>query len=322
MTFAELLDRFRGKRALVIGDLMLDEYHFGRATRISPEAPVMVIRHERTEHVPGGAANVALNLRALGAVPTLIGVSGCDQAGDELAASLSRSGLEIGAIIRDPSRPTTRKTRIVADHSHQVLRMDSESDGMLSPEKESEVQAAIEQFATVSDVIVLSDYLKGMLTPAIAQSAIAAARLAGVPAVANPKPRSLPQYRGASLISLNRAEAAEATGRFRGLPNEEALDAAESVRKSLEADAVLVTLGESGMAAAGPEQIHVPAPKVEVYDTAGAGDTVIATVALGLAAAGFRREVFELAAQTSACVVRHVGVATPSEKDLVDLPNR
>lgn len=316
MTFTELLGRFQGTKALVVGDLMLDEYHFGRATRISPEAPVMVIRHERSEHVPGGAANVALNLRALGAVPTLIGVSGCDPAGEQLAESLAQSGLEVGAIVRDSERPTTRKTRIVADHSHQVLRMDSESDVPLSSRVEEELLIALEAAVREAQVVVLSDYLKGALTERVAARAIELAKAHQIPTVVNPKPRSLAQYRGATLVSLNRAEAAEALKLYAGLPTEGALSGADSLRAELGLESVLITLGEAGMAASGTESFRIPAPKVEVYDTAGAGDTVIATIALGIAAVGFRREVFELAAQTSAGVVRHVGVATPSAEDL------
>lgn len=319
MTFAELLNRFTGIRALVVGDLMLDEYHFGRATRISPEAPVMVIRHERSEIVPGGAANVALNIRALGGEPTLIGVSGSDPAGDQLSESLVRQGLAVGAIARDAGRPTTRKTRIVADHSHQVLRMDSENDAPIPPPVEDEVVQALERFVGESDVVVLSDYLKGTLTPRVASRAIELARGKGVPVAVNPKPRSLDQYHRATLISLNRVETAEATRRHGGLPDSDALAAAEEVRQRLEAEAVLVTLGEAGMVAVGAHPLRIPAPKVEVYDTAGAGDTVIATVSLGIAAAGYGKEVFELAAQTSACVVRHVGVATPSSSDLAQI---
>lgn len=167
------------------------------------------------------------------------------------------------------------------------------------------------------NVIVMSDYLKGVLTAAVAVEVKAAAQAKGKPVVANPKPRSLPFYAGADLVSLNRAEASEALGHHAGLSDSAAQGGASQIRRDHGLAAVLVTLGESGMVACNSSSvIHVEAPKVEVYDTAGAGDTVIATVALGLAAAGFQQEVFELAAQTAASVVRHVGVATPSPGDL------
>ncbi len=322
MTFSELLDGFRGVHALVVGDLMLDEYLFGRAARISPEAPVMVVRQESTAHLPGGAANVARNLAALGATTAMLGVTGDDLAADALAGALESEGLGGATLLRDPNRPTTRKTRVLADHAHQVLRIDHETSEMLSPEIEKKLIEALEERVAASDVVVLSDYLKGVLTPGIAARAILAARERGIPVVANPKPRSLPQYRGASLISLNRVEAAEALGSWDGLNPDFALEAAETLRSRTEADAMLVTLGEQGMAVAGSTPCRIGVPKVEVYDTAGAGDTVIATVALGYRVAGCRPEVFELAAQTAACVIRHVGVATPSADDLAQIRTR
>jgi rfaE bifunctional protein kinase chain/domain len=301
---------------LVVGDLMLDEYHFGHATRISPEAPVMVIRHERTAHLPGGAANVALNLKALGAVPTLIGVAGKDASGDELERCLRSSGFHSAQLIRSEGRRTTRKMRIVADHAHQVLRLDTEDVEEINGPAVTALVEAIKKAIPNSKLVVMSDYLKGVLTPEVAQAVIARASKAGVPVAVNPKPRSLHQYQGVDLISLNRHEAAEALELPNGLANENAVSAACELRSLLGAKQLLLTLGEAGMVAAGEEVFQIPAPKVEVYDTAGAGDTVIATAALGLASSGFKQEVFELAAQTAACVVRHVGVATPSAEDL------
>ncbi len=316
MTSGELLSRFKGIKALVIGDLMLDEYIFGRAARISPEAPVMVIRQTSTDRLPGGAANVARNLQALGAETRVLGVIGCDDAGEFLRQSLRDQGLEAESLVTDPDRPTTRKTRIVADHSHQVLRIDHEAEADVSSKVEARlIEAALEMVAD-AEVIVLSDYLKGALTRSLASEVISRSRSKGIPVVVNPKPRSLPTYSGAALVSLNRSEAAEFLGLWKGLPNEDATEAARSIQRNHGFDSVLVTLGEGGMVAVGSSDVRVNAPRVEVYDTAGAGDTVIATVALGLAAAGFDKAVFELAAQTAASVVKHVGVATPSTEDL------
>jgi rfaE bifunctional protein kinase chain/domain len=316
VSFGALLDSFVKKPALVVGDLMLDEYHFGIAARISPEAPVMVIRHQRTSHLPGGAANVALNLQALGAQPVLLGAVGDDSAGKELERCLRESGLADCRLVSCPGRLTTKKTRIVANQAHQVLRMDTETDEALDPASEAALLAEIRRAIPGSRVVILSDYLKGVLTESVVEGALEEARSAGIPVVVNPKPRSLSQYSGASLIVLNRVEAAEAMGLAGDLPLEAAREAAASLRAKLNAGAVAVTLGEAGMAVAGDAEFRVEAPKVEVYDTAGAGDTVVATVALGLASEGMERKVFELAAQTAACVVRHVGVATPSPEDL------
>lgn len=211
---------------------------------------------------------------------------------------------------------TTRKTRVLADHAHQVLRIDHESEDPVSPKMETKVLSCIEKMLGDLDVLILSDYLKGTITDSIARSSIQMARKKGVPVVANPKPRTLANYAAATVISLNRLEATEALEGVYNLRDDEALNAAEHLQEKLGVDCVLITLGDSGIAVAGPECFTVPAPKVEVYDTAGAGDTVVATVALGIAAHRFDRSVFALAAQTAASVVKRVGVAAPSKEDL------
>lgn len=322
MSLAALLDKFQGMSALVVGDLMLDEYIFGKPTRISPEAPVMVIRQQRTAQLPGGAANVCRNIMALGANPTLIGVVGDDAAGELLAQALANQGIGHATLVKDPSRVTTRKTRIVADQAHQVLRVDHEDDALVSGPIEDELYKTALATMDIADVLVISDYLKGALTRKLVSQLLCQAKAKGVPVVVNPKPRSLAMYEGADLISLNRLEASEAMNLTRMLSNEEAAGAAETIRKDLNAKSVLVTLGEAGMVAVGTETFHLPAPKVEVADTAGAGDTVVAAVALGIAAGGFSHDVFELAVQASSCVVRHVGVETPSAEDLATIRGR
>jgi rfaE bifunctional protein kinase chain/domain len=314
--FRRLLDSFADKRILVVGDLMLDEYIVGKATRISPEAPVMVVRQHRTYAVPGGAANVAKNIEALGGRATVVGVVGEDAAGRELQLALG----EHGVLIPDPARPTTRKTRVLADTTHQVLRIDQESEDPLDPDMEEAVIAAVEERIRESNAILLSDYTKGVLTPAVVSSTIKAARERGVPVVANAKPESLHYYSGATLVSLNAREAAEAVGAKDILRHNNGAgitdrprEAALQLQRNHKIEHVLITLGEYGMCT---EAFWVNPRKVEVFDTAGAGDTTIATVALGIASVGFDSLVFELAAQTSAAVVSHVGVAVPSADDL------
>jgi D-beta-D-heptose 7-phosphate kinase/D-beta-D-heptose 1-phosphate adenosyltransferase len=318
VSLGTLLDSVRGCRALVVGDLMLDEYIFGAATRISQEAPVMVIRQSGFRAVPGAAANVAANMVALGAAVEVVGVVGTDVAGDMLAAALVQSGLGDGGVIRDATRPTTRKTRVLANHAHQVLRIDHETTEPVSGEVEQAVlDRALEALPRV-DVVLISDYVKGAVTSRTIQTLVEAGQRAGVPVVANPKPRSLPDYRGAALVSLNRFEAADYLRLADGLLDEEAEDAARELRVRLGVEHVVVTLGASGMAAAGPDGAShfVPAIRVEVYDEAGAGDTVIATIALGMAARAFGHDLLALAAETAGAVVRKVGVAVPSPEDL------
>lgn len=311
MTPAELLASFRGCRVVVLGDLMLDEYVHGRATRISQEAPVMVVRQSWFEAVPGGAANVAANIAALGAEVALAGVVGDDEAGTRLQLALEGKGTGSLALVRDAGRPTTRKTRILADAAHQVLRVDHESDRPLASEAEAQLIEAVRGLLNPRpDVLLLSDYVKGTLTDAVAAFALGT----GIPVVANAKPASARRYRDAELVSLNRPETEGIVGRT--VEAETAVNDAAEVVTRIGCRHALVTLSGDGMAT---EAFYVPPVPVEVFDAAGAGDTTIATVALGLASVGFRPEVFELAARLSAAVVRKVGVAVPSAEDLANL---
>ena len=291
---------------------MLDEYIFGRATRISQEAPVLVVRQSSTRSVPGGAANVAANMVALGAKPRIIGVTGDDVAGDTLQARLNESGIDASNLLRDPTRPTTRKTRVLANHSHQVLRIDHEFDTAIVPDLEDAlVEAVVKQLGDL-DIVVLSDYQKGAVTPRVIAAIIAACREKRVPVVANAKPKSVPYYKGATLVSLNEPESAAALG-WTSISAEEGSSAASQLREKLGVDHMLVTLGAKGMAS---EEFSVPALLVEVYDEAGAGDTVISTIALAIGAKAFDRTALSLAAQTAAAVVQKVGVAVPTPDDL------
>lgn len=314
MTRSDLLARFKELKVVVVGDLMVDEYIFGHVDRISPEAPVMVVRQERTTRLPGGAANVAVNLLAYGAKVDVVGVVGPD--GDLLREALRAQGMDTQHLVTDSERLTTRKTRVIADHRQQVLRIDHEETSPLRQETEFKLLQTAKNCLRTADVIVFSDYRKGCLTESTAAALVAQAREQGATAVANPKPGSAHWYRGIDLVSLNRAEASAVLGA--PVSRESGATDTEELKASIGAP-VLVTLGEEGMMARGPSFVAVDAHSVEVADPAGAGDTVIATVALGLTAAGFERVVFELAAHAAACVVRHVGVAAPNPADLATL---
>lgn len=310
--------RFDGRSAVVVGDVMIDEYLFGHATRISPEAPVMVIHHDRSMKLLGGAANVARNLAALGAKVSLIGVTGQDNDGHELSELLKAEKITFKRIF-DPSRKTTRKTRVIADHSHQVLRIDSEDSHAVSGALQHDLIDGVRQFAGKSDVIVLSDYLKGTLSEAVAQAAIQEGKQLSIPVLANPKPRSLKHYAGADLVTLNRAEAAHALGEL-ALADADAPAAAAKLKETLGARAVLVTLGGSGMVCASDQSFSIAAPRVEVADPAGAGDTVIASCALGASVLGVSDPlVYETAARLAAIVVQRVGVAVPTPSDIASI---
>ncbi|MCC7434333.1 MAG: hypothetical protein IT363_06575 [Methanoregulaceae archaeon] len=316
MTSAELLDKIRGVRVLVIGDVMLDEYIFGRATRISPEAPVMVLRQERTSAVPGGAANVARNVAAFGASAHLVGLVGDDATSDRLEQGLAAESLTC-SLIRDAGRVTSRKTRIIADGRHQVVRIDHEDDVPAAGPIHDQLIEAARPEIDKCDVVLLSDYTKGCLSAEVVRSLLQAAKAAWKPVVVNAKPSSLDSYRGATVISLNRSEASAAAGVE--ITSETAEEHARRLRERHRADALVITLGDAGMEVAGPSSFRIAAPRVEVADPAGAGDTVIATIAMGIGAIGFGPEIFELAAAAAARVVQHVGVVAPSEIDLASL---
>ena len=319
MAFGPLLDSFKGKSIVVLGDVMLDEYLFGTIDRISPEAPVMVVRKKSVMHVPGGAANVAKNIMALGGNARVVGVVGDDRNGEAFMDSLGADSRIESRVIVSKERMTTTKTRVVANHSHQVLRIDEEcSDGVDDGERDLLV-AEIEQSLKGADCLVMSDYLKGVLTPGVASHAIKLAREKGIPVAVNAKPKSARYFSGADLLTLNRREAEEV---FDCRISDPAIGfkAAREGLRECKVGCVVVTLGDQGLVASWEEgQTSCPAPEVEAYDVAGAGDTTLATLALGLATRGLCAEIFDLAVQTSAKVVQHVGVAVPSETDLAQI---
>jgi rfaE bifunctional protein kinase chain/domain len=313
MTVSQILDRITGLKALVIGDLMLDEYIDGSATRISPEAPVMVIRQKGRRAVPGGAANVARNAAALGAQVTIVGLVGRDKAGEELKELLSAFHGCTPHLIVDSERATTTKTRVLAGAGHQVLRIDQEDTHPARGSAKEELESAVYRLSRESDVVILSDYAKGALGPDLLRSL-------GAPFVSvNAKPTTAPLYRSLSLMSLNRSEMEGLVGRDpRDLTG--ALAAAHEAREMTGVGCVLATMGDQGLAAAwdggGCTQT---APRVEVSDVAGAGDTVIAAASLGAVAAGFHPSVFRLAVEASARVVRHSGVVAVSPEEVAEL---
>ncbi|MBV6458108.1 MAG: Bifunctional protein HldE [Fimbriimonadaceae bacterium] len=316
MTLAGLLDGMKGRTALVVGDVMLDRYIHGRATRVSPEAPVMVIRRHEDRHLPGGAANVAANLAALGLEVHLVGVVGDDVHGRSLAECFEGYAV-VPHFVIDPNRPTITKTRVLADHAHQVLRIDDESEEDLDPAVEGQVIDIVASLVDSADTVLCSDYQKGALNASTVAGISDAAKNAGKPRLANVKPNSASSYRGFDLVSVNRAELSAICLSRRVLTDDQAKDAIQSARADIGCLTLMATLGESGVLVADDRSVrHFPARKVEVYDTAGAGDTVIATVAAGWTVEARSDAVFRLAIETSARVVQRVGVAAPSAADL------
>jgi rfaE bifunctional protein kinase chain/domain len=298
-------------RVLVVGDVMLDRYWFGEVSRISPEAPVPVVKVERTEERPGGAANVARNCAALGAKAFLLSVVGADEAGQSLARLLVTEGIET-SLHEDAELSTTIKLRVVA-RQQQLLRIDFEN--CPAHEVLRAKLADFERQLPGCDVVILSDYGKGGL--AHIGEMIRLARAAGKPVLVDPKGEDFARYAGATLLTPNRAELRQVIGRW-----ESEADLGEKAARLCETlglDALLVTRSEEGMSLfRGGQVLHEPAQAREVYDVSGAGDTVIASMAVMLASGTDMHQAMRLANRTAGIVVGKLGTAVASLDELRD----
>jgi len=296
-------------RILVVGDVMLDRYWFGEVSRISPEAPVPVVKVERTEERPGGAANVARNCAALGARVTLLSVVGADEAGRNLARLLANSGIEC-RLHEDAKLSTTVKLRVIG-RQQQLLRIDFEN----APDHEV-LQAKLADFESrlaACEVVILSDYGKGGLTHITEM--IALARTAGKPVLVDPKGEDYARYAGATLLTPNRSEFRQVVGRWRD--EAELVLKATRLRDELKLDALLVTRSEEGMTLFSADgATHEPALAREVYDVSGAGDTVIATLAVMLGSGLSLSQAMRQANLAAGIVVGKLGTATCSLEEL------
>jgi len=312
----DLISRLPGLHVLVAGDVMLDRFIVGKVSRISPEAPVPVVRFQ-AEHVRlGGAANVAHNLAALGAQVALVGLVGSDAAAARLRGELAATGIGAEGLVEDPRRPTVEKVRIVTDRNQQVARVDYESDSDIEGEVEQRLVERINRAGGNAKVLLVSDYLKGTVTKAVMR-ALLTLKNAGAPLLVDPKIPHLDSYAGASLITPNHQEAEAATDR-RIRCDDEARLAALDFRARARCDAVLITRGEAGMWLSSDEtEGAVPAVAREVADVTGAGDTVVATLALALAAGATIVEAAGLANHAAGLVVGRFGPATVTRDELI-----
>lgn len=311
------LEASRGEAVAVLGDLMLDRFVWGVVSRISPEAPVPVVEIEREDFHLGGAANVARNLASLGARPLLFGVVGEDEPATQLRSALRERVLSDEAVISEPGRRTTVKTRIIA-HSQQVVRTDWESSEDIAGKTEEKALEIIETIIADARAVVLSDYAKGALTPAVIERAIALAKARRIPILVDPKLRRYRLYRGVTLVTPNQAEAARFTGLV--VHSEDDVEAAaEAILRDLQCEGVLVTRGEHGMSLfeAGRPPVHIPTSAREVFDVTGAGDTVIAAAALALAAGAGLPQAAELANRAAGIVVGKLGTAVVEPEELL-----
>lgn len=316
-----LTSAFAGKRIVVLGDLMLDEFIWGRVRRISPEAPVPVVEVDRQTLALGGAGNVVSNLVALGATATPIGVAGDDLDAERLRVAFGELGVSTARLVVDAARPTTVKTRIIA-HNQQVVRADRESRAAIGAAMEDRVADGFLRAIEEADAVVVSDYGKGLLTPRLLARALEAARERGLIVCLDPKMRSFVHYQPVTVITPNNQEAADASGV--SIEDEQSLtEAGRKLLGSIDARAVLITRGEEGMALftgggpGGAEVTHIPTVAREVYDVTGAGDTVIATLALALAGGASLVEAAVLANHGAGVVVAKVGTASVTQEELL-----
>lgn len=314
---------FSGRRIAVFGDMMLDRYVKGSVKRISPEAPVPVVRVNSESAVCGGSANVAVNLATLGACPYLVSVAGADKAAEELAGLLAAAGVAADSLVRSPEFPTIEKTRVIAEHQ-QVVRFDRESAGRLPAGVKKAALASLESALKEGcEAVILSDYGKGLLEPDTIKAAVRLATARRVPVFVDPKVEHFLLYRGVACITPNTLEA---FGGMR-LPHRDGQPAAEALGRRVMAKlgcrSLLITQGEHGMTLftrKGPAvtPVHIPTRAREVFDVTGAGDTVISTLALTWASGASPEEAATAANFAAGLVVAKLGTASITREELLE----
>ena len=316
----EIIRGFSRAKILVVGDLMLDEYVRGEVERISPEAPVPVVRVISESWVPGGAANVANNVRALGGKAVLLGVVGADLPGRRLKKFLRRSGIDIRSLIADRNRPTITKSRVMVGHQ-QVVRVDKEDVTPVTRAETDQVIQAARRLAGEVDGAILEDYAKGLINQEMVEAIISIFRPRKKFVIVDPNENNPLRFRGATVVTPNRREALSIAGLGR---KTELGDLGRVLLKRWGAQAVLITLGEDGMCLFEGKRrpFHIPTVAREVFDVSGAGDTVAGALALSLAAGADLREAAHLANSAAGVVVGKLGTATASREELIRTLNR
>ncbi len=312
----EIKNNLKGKKIAIIGDLMLDCYFWGKVKRISPEAPVPVVEVDDEFVRFGGAANVAYNIVSLGGIPYPIGVIGDDQNGESFRKLLDDAGISHEGIIADKSRPTTAKTRVIASSQH-VVRVDKESKENINKEIEDKVLEFFNSKLDEFDAVILEDYNKGVLTPRIIHEVIQASKSKNIIVTVDPKFNNFFDYKDVTVFKPNRKETEDALGTR--IDDQQKLKAAgEELLERLNAKYILLTLGEDGMALfeSGVDEKKIPTKARKVADVSGAGDTVISTLTLAMAAGADVSEAGYLANYAGGLVCEEVGIV-PIETDLL-----
>ena len=304
---ADILKKFPGQRILVLGDVILDWYWWGQASRLSPEAPVPVVRKQGTTMQPGGAGNTAANLAALGARVSLFGVTGADNHAADLRNALAAQGVETTRLIADASRPTTTKTRVIAAHQ-QVVRVDEEETGSISEDIVAGVLRAVGQDLGSASAVVISDYAKGFLTPQLLEGVMDQARRAGKRVFVDPKGADVHRYQGAFLLKPNRLELSLLTG-LPAATHAQVHAAGIRLAEKMPGTHILVTEGDEGMTlfleSQPPE--HVASMPRQVFDVTGAGDTVLAVIAMAVTANSSWTQAMQLATEAAGIAIGRMG---------------
>ncbi len=316
MSLKHYVRRFSEVSVLVVGDLMLDRYIWGEVSRISPEAPVQVVNVRKESLAPGGAANVAANIGALRGKSIVVGVLGRDGAKRELARIMKRYSADIRSVFTDPKKPTTHKVRVMAQ-SQQLLRIDYENTEYINRDDEAKTIANIRKRIREANAVVVSDYAKGIITERIMRALVRLSKRTGIPLIVDPKPRHAPLYRDSTLITPNEKEARE-MALVLGIRGEDIAGIGRGIQKKTGSN-ILVTRGEKGMSLLPLKgsAIHIPTMAKEVYDVTGAGDTVVAVLALALGAGTGLEEAAVLANHAAGITVAKVGTSTVSQDELI-----
>ena len=312
-----LFNMARDVRVLVVGDLMLDEYLWGKAERISPEAPVQIVEVTREDLRMGGAGNVINNLVALGCQVVACSVIGGDDNGTQLQRAFTGKGVDVSGVFEDPMRATSRKTRVVAANQ-QIVRIDRETREPISAEFEERIVSFINDRKEEFRAILISDYAKGVLTEKMLETIISIARENKIPVVVDPKGKDFSKYSGASILTPNRREAEMAAGI--PISNEEGLKvAARIILENVRLAALLITRSEKGMSLflREGETVHIPTVAREVFDVTGAGDTVLAVLGVALACGRGYADAAQLANEAAGIVVGKIGTSTVSPEEII-----
>lgn len=312
----ELLDALPQRRIAVVGDVMLDRYYRGRATRLSPEAPVPVVEIEEESEHPGGAANVAYNLATLGVNSMLFGVTGRDSAGEHLRALLEGLGIDGAGLVAEAGRPTTVKTRVIADSQH-VVRADRETKAAIGTGTRQLLLERLQERIAELDAVILQDYNKGVFSSELIDAIIALANDAGVPTYVDPKFENFFSFKRATLFKPNRKETEDALQCRISSPDEKMAAARELLHRT-ESEYVVLTLSAEGMILAGRDMdpVLIGTRAIQVADVSGAGDTVIATLAAMRAAGASMPEGAELANHAACIVCEQIGTVPIRREEL------